>query len=114
MRLLTRLWWDDSIDLLIQSLDASSSRRKTAFKALVDVGEPAVLPLIEAARARQTPRTVILCMDALGKIGDLRAIPALQELARRPGDRIPRCARRVLERNFGINSSPTAESDSGW
>ena len=39
VRLLTRLWWDDGIDILIQWLDLSSSRRKSALKALVDIGE---------------------------------------------------------------------------
>ena len=41
-RFLTRLWWDDAVDLLIRQLDASSSRRRCARRALVDVGEPAV------------------------------------------------------------------------
>jgi len=102
MRHLTRLWWDDAIDLLIQFLDASSSRRKSAFKALVDIDEPAVPSLIHAARTLQSPRVVIRCMDALGQIGDPRAVPVLREIAHRPGDRIPHCARVALQRDFGI------------
>jgi len=101
IRLLTRLWWDDCIDILIQQLDASKSRRKSALKALVDIGTPAVEPLMDAIKMDRNRRIVIRSMEALGQIGDTRAIPVIQEIANDPNG-ISFNARQVLQTHFGI------------
>lgn len=69
VRFLTRLWWDDCIELLIQQLDASKSRRKTALKALVDIGIPAVEPLMEAINTSGNRRIIVKSTEALGRLG---------------------------------------------
>ena len=109
MRLLTRLWWDDCIDLLIQKLDSSSSPRKGALKALVDIGEPAVESLLHAIQTIRNQRIIFMSIEALGRIGDERAIPIIRERAGHPNDRIRFNARRVLKQYFSIEMRPGRE-----
>jgi hypothetical protein len=116
VRYLTRLWWDDSITILIERLDSSSSRRKGALKALVDIGKPAVEPLINAIRTCRNQRIIIMSIEALGQIGNTRAIPVIRECAKsnrrlrltatHPNARIRPNARRVLRMYFGIEVQP--------
>ncbi|MFC1712131.1 HEAT repeat domain-containing protein [Candidatus Poribacteria bacterium] len=101
-RLLTRLWWDDSIDMLIQRLDSSSSPRKSALRALVDIGGPAVEPLIHAVQTSRNQRIIIMSIEALGQLDDPRAIPAIRKHVGHQNDRVRSNARRVLDRYFGI------------
>lgn len=106
VRYLTRLWWDDSVDLLIERLGSSSSRRKGALKALVDIGEPAVEPLMDAVRTSPNQLIIIMSVDALGRIGDTRAIPVIEERVNHPNKQIRKNAQRVLRTYFGIEMQP--------
>ena len=105
VRFLTRLWWDDCIDILIQRLDSSSSRRKSVLKALVDIGEPAVESLIHAIQTTRNQRITIMSMQALGQIGNTCAIPIIQERAHHSNERIRSNARRILRAYFGVSVS---------
>jgi hypothetical protein len=106
LRYLTRLWWDDCIDILIQWFNLSSSRRKSALKALVDIGEPAVEPLIYAIQTTQSQNITIMSMQALGQLGNPRAISIIQERTHHPDERIHSNARRVLRTYFDIEMQP--------
>jgi hypothetical protein len=127
IRLLTRLWWNDSIDLLIQRLDCHSSRRKSVLKTIVDIGaaavpkliqalkdknmrgfvpaslfaeigEPAVAGLIEALKDEEREvRWHAAC--ALGKLGELAksAVPSLIELLSDENEEVRSHATRALK-----------------
>jgi hypothetical protein len=102
IRFLTRLWWDDSIQMLISLLDSSSSPRKMALKSLVDIGEPAVKPLIRAMENSRKQRIVYMSMEALGQLRSTEAVPVIKKRSHDPVRKIRLNARRVLENHFGI------------
>ena len=54
----------------------------------MELGEAAVQPLIEAIRTSPDQRTVVLSIEALGQIGDKRAIPVLKEYVAHPNKHI--------------------------
>jgi hypothetical protein len=102
IRFLTRLWWDDSIQMLISLLDSSSSPRKMALKSIVDIGEPAVKPLIQAVESSRKQRIVYMSMQALGQLSSTEAVPIIEKRSHDPVKRIRLNARRVLRDHFGI------------
>ena len=102
MRFLTRLWWDDCIQMLISFLDSSSSPRKMALKSIVDIGEPAVKPLIQAVESSRKQRIVFMAIEALGQLKSTEAIPIIKKRSHDPVRKICLNARRVLRDHFGI------------
>lgn len=102
MRFLTRLWWDDSIQILINLLDSSSSPRKMALKSIIDIGEPAVKPLIQAVESSRKQRIVYMAIEALGQLKSTEAVPAIKKRSYDPVRKIRLNARRVLRDHFGI------------
>jgi len=102
IRFLTRLWWDDSIQMLISLLDSSSSPRKMALKSIVDIGEPAVKPLIQAMESSRKQRIVYMSMEALGQLKSTEAVPVIKKRSHDPVRKIRLNARRVLRDHFGI------------
>jgi len=102
MRFLTRLFWDDCIQMLISSLDASSSPRKMALKSIVGIGEPAVKPLIQAVEGSRKQRVVYMAMEALGQLRSTEAIPAIERRSHDHASKIRLNARRVLRDHFGM------------
>lgn len=73
---------DDKVGLLLNAL--SSSQRGTriqAVQALASIGGPAVEPLVHAL-SHAPDHIRIDASDALGQIGDSRALPELERLAR--------------------------------
>ena len=111
IRFLTRLWWDDCIDILIQRLDSGSSSRKSALRALLDIGKPTVKPLIHALQTSRNQRIIVMTMEALGQLGDTRAIPAIRERADHRNERIHFNSRRVLKGYFGIEVEQSRQED---
>jgi len=110
-RFLTNLWWDDCIDILIQRLDSGSSSRKSALRALLDIGEPAAKPLLHALQTSRNQRIIIMTMETLGQLGDTRAIPAIRERANHRNERIYFNSRRVLKQYFGIEVEQSRQED---
>lgn len=102
IRFLTRLWWDDSIQMLISLFDSSSSPRKMASKSIIEIGEPAVKPLIQAVESSRKQRIVYMSMEALGQLKSTEAIPAIKKRSYDPVRKIRLNARRVLRNHFGI------------
>jgi hypothetical protein len=102
IRFLTRLWWDDSIQMLISLLDSSSSPRKMALKSLVGMGEPAVKPLIQAVESSRKQRIVYMAIEALGQLKSTEAVPIIEKCSHDPARKIRLNARRVLNQHFGI------------
>jgi hypothetical protein len=102
IRFLTRLWWDDCIQMLIKLLDSSSSPRKIALKSIVDIREPAVKSLIQAVRSSRKQRIVCNSMEALGQLGSTEAVTIIEKRAHDPVKRIQFNARRVLSNYFGV------------
>ena len=102
VRFLTRLWWDDCIQMLIDLLDSSSSTRKVALKSIADVGEPMVKPLINAVESNKKQRIVCMAMEVLGQLKSTEAVPVIEKRSHDPVKRIRFNARRVLRDHFGI------------
>jgi HEAT repeat protein len=76
---------ETSLPYLVAQLDADGTRERHGLESImVEIGEPAVLPLVDAVRreARRTDTTkgARLAVGILGKIGDPRAFDALVEL----------------------------------
>jgi len=101
MRFLTRLWWDDCIQMLIRFLDSSSSPRKMALKSIIDIGEPAVEPLIQAVKSSRKQRIVCMAITILGHLKSTEAISVIEERSHDPAKKIRINARRVLRDYFG-------------
>ena len=102
IRFLTRLWWNDSIQMLINFLDSSSSPRKMALKSILDIGEPAIKPLIQAVESSRKQRIIYMSMEALGQLSSTEAIPVIEKRSHDPVRKIRLNARRVLRNYFGI------------
>jgi hypothetical protein len=100
IRLLSALKWDDSIDLLIQQLPMDSMRRKAAVQALVAIGEPVVMPVVQAIEQTDSSRLIVMGMEVLGRIGDVRALPTIRRYTSHPEWKIQEAARRVLGSRF--------------
>jgi HEAT repeat protein len=74
-----------SIPYLVKRLDTDGARERYGLEnIMVDIGEPAVLPLIDAvleeAQRTDTTRGARLAASILGKLGDARAVDALVEI----------------------------------
>jgi hypothetical protein len=102
IRFLGRLWWDDCIQMLISLLDSSSSPRKMALKSIVDIGKPAVKPLIQAVESSKKQRIIYMAIEALGQLKSTEAIPVIKKRSHDPVRKIRRNAGRVLRDHFGI------------
>lgn len=103
IRFLTRLWWDDCIQMLIDLLDSSSSSRKVALKSIVDIGEPAIESLIQTVENGRKQRVVCMAMEVLGQLKSTEAVPYIKERSHDPVGKISANARRVLGTHFGIS-----------
>ena len=86
----------DAIPLFVKALDLRTQLRRQAIDALVEIGQQAVPPLVDALGAL-APRATYSAALALGRIGDARSAGALLHLADDP-----RFARGVVEALQGI------------
>lgn len=70
------------INLVVSPNTIDTEARQRAAQALVDIGAPSVLPVAEALRS-VSPQGTLLLIQALGRLHDARAIPALAALLER-------------------------------
>ena len=75
--------------------DPSQKIRLDATYSLVQIGEPAVMPLIESATGGSDELLYIAC-QILGQIGDRRAAPFLRDLLDAPNDYVREKATAAL------------------
>lgn len=86
-----------AISILIDSLEHPDfDRRRSARAALVKFGKEAVLPLISILKDKNR-RWRIFAIDALGKIGDTRAIGSLRELLKDQDEHVHHYAAEAIK-----------------
>lgn len=95
---------------LVTKLDTDDPRERIALEdVLFKIGEPAVLPLIDAMATeldrQDTSRGVRLASSILGRLGDDRAVPALEDAASHPDWKVRSSAAAALGRIGSADSA---------